>query len=202
MEIIYDRLSNIEFYQSPNISNGRNICDFIIIHYTGSYVGIKGDINTALNPESRVSWHLTIGRDGSIKQTANFRQIAWHAGKSFWNAKQVNRTYTNLNKYSIGIELDNAGLLTKKDNKFYTAYGQEVPLSNVFMDTTNNTWELFSENQINLCNEIALKLAKHYNCVDILGHNEIAPDRKVDPGSAFPLQDLKEKLYAQSWYKW
>lgn len=186
---------------SPHKSSGNNVCDFVIIHYTGSHGNAASSNKWTQDPTSKVSWHVTIDRDGSVTQVNDFRTIAWHAGQSEWYAKQNKRQYKNMNSFSIGIELANAGLLTKKDGKWVNPYNAVIADSNVFIDSTGKAWEKFTQAQIDAAFEIALACAQRYNCVDILGHSEISPGRKVDPGSAFPLKELKNKLYAQPWYK-
>ena len=195
----------IEQIKSPHFSDGKNICDFVIMHYTGSYGDYESSNAWASNPDSKVSWHLTIGRDGEIVQVHDFRTIAWHAGKSNWYAEENDRDYGSMNKYGIGIELANAGKLLTIDEdyatNYYTSAGQHIPEEEVFIDEQGEAWEAFTLEQIDVAREVALALAERYSCVDILGHSDIAPDRKVDPGSAFPLDELKEELREQEWYR-
>ena len=195
----------IEQIKSPHFSKGKNICDFVIIHYTGSYGDFNSSNSWASNPDSKVSWHLTISREGEVTQIHDFRTIAWHAGKSDWYAEANDRDYGSMNKYSIGIELANAGklMIIEEDygSSYYTASGELVPDAEVFIDENGEAWEMFTVEQIDVARDVALTLAKRYSCVDILGHSDIAPDRKIDPGSAFPLEELKEELREQEWYR-
>lgn len=186
---------------SPHKSAGNNVCDFVVMHYTGSHGNAESSNKWTQDPTSKVSWHITIDRDGSVTQVNDFRTICWHAGQSEWLAKQNNRQYKNMNGYSIGIELANAGLLTRKDGKWKNPYNVVISDANVFVDGQGRGWEKFPDVQLKTAFEVALVCAQRYNCVDILGHSEISPGRKVDPGSAFPLNTLKQTLYSQSWYK-
>ena len=90
---------------SPNCSNkkraNKNI-KFIVIHYTGMQSEIES-IKRLKNPKSKVSCHYLINRKGQIIQMIKDRNIAWHAGKSKW------KNVRNLNKCSIGIEIQNKG---------------------------------------------------------------------------------------------
>lgn len=201
--IVNDLLQGpVEHIKSPHKSAGRNVCDFVIIHYTGSHGDAASSNKWSQDPASKVSWHITIDRSGKVTQINDFRTVAWHAGQSSWKAKQTGKSYTNMNTWSIGIELANAGVLTQKDGKWLSPYKVVIPNDRVYVDRMGRGWEMFAPEQIRMAYEIALLCAQRYNCVDILGHNEISPDRKVDPGAAFPLADLKNKLYAQSWYKY
>ena len=90
---------------SPNFSNkkrSKKEIKFVIIHYTGMQSEIES-IKRLKNPKFKVSCHYLINRKGSIIKMVEDRNIAWHAGKSRW------KNFTNLNNYSIGIELVNKG---------------------------------------------------------------------------------------------
>ena len=75
--------------------------DTIVIHATGGS-SAESSARYLANKATPVSAHLVIGRRGEIYQLVPFNVIAWHAGKS------THKGRTNLNRYSIGIELDNA----------------------------------------------------------------------------------------------
>ena len=89
--------------------------------------------------------------------------IAWHAGKSSW------KNYRSLNKYSIGIEITNPG-------HFFN-------------------YKKFSKNQIISLIKLSKFLRKKYkiNLNNVLGHSDIAPERKKDPGEKFPWKFLSKK---------
>ena len=160
------------FNLSPNHSkkarHKKNI-KFIIIHYTGMQSTIES-IKRLKNPNTKVSCHYLIDKKGSIIQMVPDKFIAWHAGKSKWGKEK------NLNKSSIGIELQNKG----------HQHGYE-----------NFTTKQI-KNLINLCN----KLKKNYSIKkeNFLGHSDIAPLRKVDPGEKFPWKHLS-KYKIGNWFK-
>src|SRR5215212_1420652 len=89
-----------------------NTPELIIMHYTGG-MKMESTINTFKSqpskPDFAASAHLLIGRDGSVVQFLPFNQIAYHTGYAWWEGN------SELNKCSIGIELDNVGKLDKKD---------------------------------------------------------------------------------------
>jgi len=115
------------------------------------------------NPKSKVSSHFLINQKGKVYRLIQDNQIAWHAGISSW-AK-----YKNLNRNSIGIELVNKG----------HSFGY-----------TN-----FKKKQISSLIKICKKLVKKYKIKkkNVVGHSDVAPLRKIDPGEKFPWKDLASK---------
>ena len=90
---------------SPNfskVSRPKSNIKFVIIHYTGMQSEIES-INRLKILTSKVSCHYLINRKGQVIQMVNDNKIARHAGKSKW------KKISNLNPYSIGIELVNKG---------------------------------------------------------------------------------------------
>ena len=79
----------------------RNI-RYLIIHYSGMQSG-RVSMDRLKNPKSKVSCHYFIERNGNIFNMVEDDKIAWHAGKSKW------KDLKNLNKHSIGIEIQNKG---------------------------------------------------------------------------------------------
>lgn len=180
--------------ESPNHSgefiNGRP--DTIIIHYTaGGSAASSAD--WLCNPEAKASAHLVIGKEGELIQLLPFNKIAWHAGRSQWNARN------GLNKYSIGIEIANAGPLEKRANGYFTSFGKAIAPENVVLAVHKNgggerAWEAYTEAQIAAVEKICSLLKQVYQIKEILGHDDIAPARKKDPGPAFPLSVLQNKI--------
>ena len=132
------------------------------------YTGMQSkreSIARLCSPKSKVSSHYVISRSGAVHILVKDNKIAWHAGKSCWGS------YKNLNKYSIGIELVNKG------HRF---------------GYTN-----FTKKQISSLIKICLRLIRSYKIKkkNIVGHSDIAPLRKIDPGEKFPWQKLaKNKI--------
>ena len=130
------------------------------------YTGMQSERESLLrlcNPKSKVSSHFLINRNGKIYRLVEDNRIAWHAGKSCWGR------YKNLNKNSIGIELVNKG------HKFgYTSFGKKQFLSLI---------------------KICKSLIKKYKIKssNIIGHSDIAPLRKIDPGEKFLWKELANK---------
>ena len=122
------------------------------------------------NPKFKVSCHYLINRKGKIIQMVKDKYIAWHAGKSRW------KQFKNLNKNSIGIELVNKG----------HQFG----------------YQNFSSNQVKSLIKLCKYLKKKYSIKkeDFLGHSDIAPLRKIDPGEKFPWKKLSAHNIG-NWYK-
>ena len=156
---------------SPNFSLPKrpyNNIKFIIIHYTGMKKESLA-IKRLCSPVTKVSSHYFLKKNGGILELVPDLYEAWHAGKSSW------KKYSSLNKYSIGIEIQNSG--------------------------HNNTYENFSPKQIISLKSLLKYLVKTYkiNRKNILGHSDIAPNRKKDPGEKFPWKDLS-KIKLCKWH--
>tara|TARA_B100000902_G_scaffold390347_1_gene439132 strand:+ start:361 stop:1002 length:642 start_codon:yes stop_codon:yes gene_type:complete len=120
-------------------------------------------INRLTNNESKVSSHYLIKNNGEILTLVPELYVAWHAGVSFW------KNHKFLNKNSIGIEISNPG----HDYKY----------------------KKFNEKQIKSVLKLISYLIKKYKIKSqfILGHSDISPDRKKDPGEKFPWRLLSKK---------
>ena len=122
----------------------------------------KAAIKRLTDIKSEVSSHYLINQKGEIITLVPNLYIAWHAGKSRW------KNYESLNKNSIGIEITNPG-----HSFMYKKFSKQQILSLIKL-----TKFLINKYKIN----------KKY----ILGHSDIAPERKKDPGEKFPWQNLSK----------
>ena len=123
------------------------------------YTGMKKEvdaINQLTDQKSKVSCHYFIKNNGEILTLVPDSYISWHAGVSSW------KKYKFINRNSIGIEISNPG--------------------HAF------TYKKFSKKQIKSVLKLTTFLIKKYKIKStfILGHSDIAPDRKKDPGEKFP----------------
>ncbi|MFQ5636657.1 MAG: N-acetylmuramoyl-L-alanine amidase [bacterium] len=198
MKIKNHRFEGVDFVESPNTSGPykENNPDTIIIHYTAGS-SAASSIRTLTDPNIKASAHLVVARDGTITQLVPFNIISWHAGKSSYEGR------VGFNKYSIGIEIDNAGLLDKNGSVYTSWFGRVYPESEVFAGVHRNQstvkhWHRYSEEQITVVDDMCRVLVKEYNMRQILGHEEISPGRKVDPGPAFPLDKLRDRIFRAS----
>ena len=157
---------------SPNYTNKiRKIIDIKFVVI--HYTGMQSEIESLKrlkSIKSKVSCHYFINSKGVITQMVLDKKVAWHAGKSRW------KNFTNLNKNSIGIELVNKG----------HEFGYQ------------NFSNLQIKSLIDLCR--ALKKTYRIKKENFLGHSDIAPLRKLDPGEKFPWKKLS-KYNLGVWYK-
>lgn len=190
--------TRVAFIRSPNIG-GSLTPEFLIIHYTAS--GPDSDIARYFSSESAgVSAHLVIRRDGSIKQCVSFDRVAWHAGKSRWVGKDGVH-YSGLNTTAIGIELENWGPLQKAKTGWVSWTGANVDGSRVVQarhkfGLPDCGWEIFTLAQIETAIAAARAICRAYEIKDIMGHDDIAPGRKSDPGPAWNMEAFKAKVRA------
>ncbi len=166
--------------------------DAVLVHYTAGRDALSS-VKTLLNPKVKASAHLVIGRDGKIYQLAPFDEITWHAGASSWQGRN------GMNKYCIGIEIDNAGRLDKQGEEYLSWFGKAYPPGEVFEGVHRNErkptyWHRYTEQQIELVEELCELFLETYPITQILGHEEVSPGRKSDPGPAFPLDVLRDHL--------
>ncbi len=170
--------------QSPNVSSGTIKPTIIVLHYTasGGEDG-KGDASYLSRASSRASAHIVAGRNGSLDQIVPFNKRAWHAGKSSYNGRD------DVNDFSIGIEIDNWGWLDGR--------GIDLPEDQIHYETRNGkkTWEKYKPEQLEAVDEVIGAIVAKYNITDIVGHEDIAPGRKQDPGPALDefTAKMKEK---------
>lgn len=185
----------VPFVRSPNIQRGLKPA-YIVIHYTAGNT-VAGAVATLTNPSAKVSAHLVIGRDGSITQLVPFDTIAWHAGASSWDG------LTGLNQYSFGFELDNNGRLNRKGSQWASIFGHIIPDDQVLVATHKNGkgpfgWQTYTEPQLLATIEASQALFDAYHLLDVVGHDDIAPLRKYDPGPAFPMDSLRAKIVGRA----
>ncbi len=185
---------NIEYLDCPKNSEkfALSALDTIIIHYTAGS-SAESSAKYLCKNNVKASAHIVIGKKGEVYQLVSFDTKTWHAGRSEYAGRKW------FNNFSIGIEIDNAGVLTKTENAFRSWFGSSIPSENVLKAKHRNElsekyWELYTKEQLMVCNEICTLLIEQYNIKNILGHEEICPGRKHDPGPAFPLDKFRNQL--------
>lgn len=159
-----------------------NVRRFLVIHFTSGASG-QSSINFWKTPAAKgASAHIVIERDGTVIQCRPFNRTCGHAGKSRWKG------FDGLNSCSIGIELANAG----DDAKLASKWSKLPPVQAKHKNGGPiQNWEAYPESQIASCTAVAKALVERYRLDDVIGHDDIAPDRKNDPGPAFPMGQLR-----------
>ncbi|AKJ43873.1 N-acetylmuramoyl-L-alanine amidase [Pragia fontium] len=143
---------------------------FLVFHYTA-----ENDENSLrILSGNNVSVHYLINHQPEqmsgrpvVLQLVPEAQRAWHAGASFWRGRN------NLNDTSIGVEIVNAG---------YHKVGNK------------RSWEPYNERQIDLLIALSWDIIQrhHIDPANVVGHSDIAPQRKIDPGPLFPWDRLAQ----------
>jgi N-acetylmuramoyl-L-alanine amidase len=129
------------------------------------YTGMKTGaeaLERLCDPAAKVSAHYMIEEDGRIFQLVPEERRAWHAGVSFWKGER------DINAVSIGIELVNPG----HDFGYSDFPEMQIDALTGLMDAIRGRWTIPNSR--------------------ILGHSDVAPDRKIDPGEKFPWKRLAE----------
>jgi N-acetylmuramoyl-L-alanine amidase len=171
--------------KSPNHGGPITAHKFVVMHYTagGSF---DSSVAWLCNPSAKASAHYVVGRAGELAQLVDDNVVAWHAGESQW------KDLTGLNKYSIGVELCNAGPVHKSsDGHYRSAAG--VTVDKTFTAADGSLWEAYPEQQIDAAVKLVSALVERLHIPTILTHELIAPGRKLDTGPAFPLQEFRAR---------
>ena len=128
----------------------------MIVLHYTGMVDAPAAIQRLTDPEAKVSAHYLIGEDGTIHQMVDESKRAWHAGQSHW------RGITDVNSASVGIEIVNPG--------------------------HEHGYRPFPDQQIDALLPLVAAIKERYDIGrgNVVGHSDIAPKRKQDPGELFP----------------
>jgi N-acetylmuramoyl-L-alanine amidase len=148
------------FAPSPNFDERPGEVDHLVLHYTGMK-SAKAAVERLRDPAARVSSHYVVDEDGTVYALVAEEKRAWHAGVSFW------RGVRGLNDGSIGVEIVNPG----------------------------HEWgyRAFPEVQMLAVRDLCVGILVRWRGIparNVVGHSDIAPDRKQDPGELFPWEWL------------
>lgn len=168
-------------YNSPN-QDAREM--FVVVHYTA--IPLQETLSRFMNSTYGASSHYVIPELPENQKFTVYKLVpenrrAWHAGVSFW---QGNR---NINASSIGIELENLG---------FPEADESLPLM-------QKRWYPYaSKQQIDALASILKDIIERYKITPtrVIGHSDIAPGRKTDPGPLFPWQQLYEQHHIGAWF--
>lgn len=194
----------VRFQQTPNIGAKLSGPRLIVMHYTAGR-GAQQSADWLCNRKAKASAHLVIGADGGIIQLAGFDRVTWHAGRSEWELD--GKLVTGINAHSIGIELDNPGPLQKTAAGWATYFGKRWPAADVVIDRHKHAapgsaprgWAAYPEAQILAAYVACEALIDAYPTLqDVVGHDDVAPGRKTDPGPAFPMESFRAWLFGRA----
>lgn len=182
------------WHQSPN-HGGKLEPEYLVIHYTAGR-NLEESVDWLGRKVSKASAHVVIGRDGTIVQQVSFDRVAWHAGASAWEGR------VGLNRWSIGIELDNAGRLTRHGSRWRAWFGGTYDPDSVLEATHKHEsepagWHVYTPEQLDAALKLATTLVEKYGLRDIIGHDDISPGRKSDPGPAFPMSSFRARIFGR-----
>ncbi len=153
-----------DFIASPNCEARRDgrVVDLLLLHYTATPTNDYA-LELLTSPEAGVSSHYLIDGEGRVLQLVKEAERAWHAGEAVWAGE------TDINSCSIGIEIQNQGAALPRLPDYGRRQMQAV---------------------IALCRDI---LSRHdIPPSRVLGHSDVAPHRKQDPGAHFNWRLLAE----------
>ena len=154
----------IEHVASPNFNERKHPLDMLVLHYTGMATG-EDALERMCDSKAEVSAHYMVWEDGRIAQLVEEDKRAWHAGVASWQGQQ------DLNSRSIGIEIVNGGHDFRAPDGSLPPYPR--PQIHALLDLVHDI------------------LGRHaIPATRILGHSDIAPLRKQDPGEHFPWERL------------
>ncbi len=145
-----------EVYASPNVGPRNNgLVPRLLIMHYTGMPSAPKAIDWLSRPESKVSCHYVIDTDGRITQMVPEALRAWHAGLAYWAGEH------DINSASIGIEIQNPG--------------------------HEDGYHRFPRTQMRAVRDLALDIQRRHSMAPecVLGHSDVAPLRKIDPGEKF-----------------
>lgn len=165
----------------------------VVMHFTGGGSARSSAewFRSPQNPGS--SAHVVIDRDGSVVQCVPFNRVAWHAGKLQWHG------LIGLNPYAIGVEMANWGSLKSAGGGWACMTGALIPQPVIAAHRNGNPdgghgpigWEPYSPELFSSAIGVVQALIASLGINEIVGHDDIAPTRKWDPGPAFDMAKFR-----------
>lgn len=146
-----------------------------------------------------MSCHYLLGKGGDVTRFVHEENRAWHAGVASW------RRFSDINSLSIGVEIENFGEFSaEKHPPFQESgeWGSPGSQKPVQVEGSNNYWFPFSESQIQTLALLLIDFKNRWSIKDqfFLGHSDVSPQRKVDPGPLFPWKRLATDYKIGAWH--
>jgi N-acetylmuramoyl-L-alanine amidase len=183
----------------------------VVYHYTASprgadkYGASEKRIRSWLSGARGVSsTHFVVLRNGVIIQGAPLQARTWHAGQAYWADPATGELRKYVNNFSIGVDLENVGHLSRKGFGWVDTYGRQYDdgSGGPFVTSERRAWEPYTVPQMAAACELTARLVEafphlvneHYadTKLRLVGHEHVAPTRKVDPGPAFDWDAILE----------
>ncbi len=150
-------------YSSPNFEPRRDSKKpYIFLLHYSGMTDFAEVLKKICDPASKVSYHYIINEDGAVYNLVDESMRAFHAGVSYWQGER------DINSVSIGVSLQNPG----------HEFGYR-PFPQIQIDSLKKLAQQIMERHM---------IKPEY----ILGHSDVAPSRKTDPGELFPWQELAD----------
>ena len=197
---LFSACSTIREIPSENFNERKDTINTLVIHHTSA--NFKSSVNILTKPSSNsVSSHYLVPDPSDTSYTEDALHIyrlvpeskrAWHAGRSYWAGKSA------LNDSSIGIEVVNQTYCVKPEIPDSTDTSTDLSVKSVKRFCF---YPDFPESQIVVLTDLVDDILKRNSQIPpthIIGHSDIAPERKIDPGPRFPWQ----RLYTLGYGAW
>lgn len=156
-------MPTLEIVEAPSPNfDARRAPPDMVLLHYTGMVSAEAAIARLRDPAARVSSHYVVDEDGRILRLVPEDRRAWHAGESWWRGE------TDVNTASIGIEIVNPG----HDFGYRSFPGPQIAAVIALIDDIRARWSVTDAR--------------------ILGHSDVAPARKTDPGELFPWKRLAE----------
>ena len=173
--------------------------DMLVLHFTDG-PSLEDCVAIFRDPVRRVSCHYIVGLDGAVLQMVRDEDCAWHCGVSAWRGRE------GCNRRSLGIEIVNWGRLKKENGSYFcwpedfsTPYDGPSPVP-----AEGAWWAPYPSEQVEQVVLLSRLLVERYRIPldNIVRHSDIAPDRKIDPGPAYPWTTFKTEMAAVIGGRW
>lgn len=191
MKVVNHRLDGVPFRmattrrlpQTPTL---------LVIHYTATQFS---PANAFAMQNAAASAHLIVDKGGEILQMVEFNVTAAHAGKSSWKGRE------GCNRFSVGIEIVNPGPLEMRDGVLCDTTARRPWKGDVVNARHKNPncrfdrWAAYSEQQMASVVAASKAICEAYGITDVVGHEDVSPGRKIDPGPAFPWDRFRAEVF-------
>lgn len=180
-------------FQQAKWTGGEIVPTIVVLHDTAGRLAKGNSARYLKDNAAKVSVHFVIERDGTIFQQVQTNRRANHAGQSSYHGRK------DCNGFSIGIEIVNAGRMTRVSDTMALAWWGEKLATNLFdiqeVETREHgrgLWMGYTEEQISAVTELLQALfAGIPTLTDITTHWYVSPGRKVDTNPLFPLDHIR-----------